>query len=631
MYKASFGFIFCCVILSLAYMVQDNPHGDNFNLDCELCHNPDNWQVVFSRISFDHSRTDFPLMGAHRLVKCRSCHVSLVFDSAGQKCIDCHKDIHQGEFGISCEECHSSQSWENRQALFARHSQTRFPLLGVHAMLDCETCHPKFLRPQFTLTAVECQGCHAQTYLQTTNPEHARAGFSLACENCHSAASWSWQNALYEHSPLFPLTGGHSGPGCNDCHQSQFSGTSPLCYTCHQANYNAALDPDHVQYNFDHDCTVCHNTIAWDPATFDHNLSNFPLTGAHAALICTQCHTTGYTNTPSDCYSCHQADYAGAADPAHTANNFSHDCSTCHTSAVWQPAYFNHANTNFPLSGAHVALTCAQCHSSGYNNTPADCFACHATDFNGAGNPDHISNNFDHNCTLCHNTAGWQPSIFNHNQTAFPLTGAHLALSCIQCHAGGYVSTPQTCFACHESDFNGVSDPNHVSNNFNHDCSQCHTTATWQPASFDHASTGFALSGAHAGLTCAQCHSAGYSNTSAECVSCHQQNYNQTSNPNHSAAHFPVQCTTCHNTTAWQPANWNHDGQYFPIYSGTHQGQWSNCTNCHTNPNDYAIFSCITCHEHNQTEMNAKHSEVQNYAYDSNLCYTCHPTGRGGD
>jgi nitrate/TMAO reductase-like tetraheme cytochrome c subunit len=193
------------------------------------------------------------------------------------------------------------------------------------------------------------------------------------------------------------------------------------------------------------------------------------------------------------------------------------------------------------------------------------------------------------------------------------------------------VNTPQECFACHESDYNSVSDPNHVANSFSHDCTQCHSTTAWEPSSFNHASTNFPLTGAHTSATCIQCHSSGYSGTTTECSGCHQQNYDQTSNPNHLAAHFPVQCTQCHTTTAWLPANWNHDSQHFPINSGAHRDKWTNCGDCHTNLNDYGIFSCITCHEHNQTDMNDKHDEVPTYAYDSNLCFSCHPTGGSED
>ncbi|HOY04923.1 MAG TPA: hypothetical protein PLO67_05950, partial [Saprospiraceae bacterium] len=84
----------------------------------------------------------------------------------------------------------------------------------------------------------------------------------------------------------------------------------------------------------------------------------------------------------------------------------------------------------------------------------------------------------------------------------------------------------------------------------------------------------------------------------------------------------------CHTTSAWTPSNWNHDQQYFPIYSGNHDGEWDDCIECHTTPNNYALFSCITCHEHsNQSQVNNDHDEVSGYQYTSTACYSCHPNG----
>ena len=53
-------------------------------------------------------------------------------------------------------------------------------------------------------------------------------------------------------------------------------------------------------------------------------------------------------------------------------------------------------------------------------------------------------------------------------------------------------------------------------------CSNCHTTVGWDAASFNHATTGFALTGVHATTPCAQCHvNNNYSLTSADCYGCH--------------------------------------------------------------------------------------------------------------
>jgi len=241
--------------------------------------------------------------------------------------------------------------------------------------------------------------------------------------------------------------------------------------------------------------------------------------------------------------------------------------------------------------------------------------------------PDHVENNFGQDCTQCHSTSGWTPVSFDHSQTQFPLTGAHLVLTCIQCHAQGYSGTPTDCWSCHQDDFNNVEDPDHVAGNYNHDCTQCHTTNGWTPASFDHNQTQFPLTGAHVVLACIACHASGYSNTPTACFACHEDDYNNTTDPDHQAAGFPTACEQCHNTSNWEQTTWDHDNLYFPIYSGRHQGEWNICADCHVDPNNYEVFECIFCHEHNQLDTDEHHIGVPGYVYASTACYSCHPDG----
>ena len=93
---------------------------------------------------------------------------------------------------------------------------------------------------------------------------------------------------------------------------------------------------------------------------------------------------------------------------------------------------------------------------------------------------------------------------------------------------------------------------------------------------------------------------------------------------NHIAAGFPTTCTSCHNTNQWTGATFNHR---FPIYTGKHtKGVWSTCGDCHTNPANYKVFECTTCHT--KTKMDDKHKNIKGYAYNSVTCYSCHPNGR---
>ena len=130
-------------------------------------------------------------------------------------------------------------------------------------------------------------------------------------------------------------------------------------------------------------------------------------------------------------------------------------------------------------------------------------------------------------------------------------------------------------------------------------------------------------------LACAACHSDGvYAGKPTTCVSCHLTDYNGTTNPVHSTAGFPTACASCHTTSTWLGATFNHDASFFPIYSGAHQGRWSSCATCHTNPANYTVFTCLTCHT--QLTTNGHHSGVSGYRYDSQACYSCHPRGRAG-
>ncbi len=91
-----------------------------------------------------------------------------------------------------------------------------------------------------------------------------------------------------------------------------------------RTDYDATTDPDHDAAGFPISCQTCHNTTAWPGAVFDHNQSQFPLTGAHLAVECMSCHGGGvYNGLPTACASCHQADYDATTDPDHDAGRVS--------------------------------------------------------------------------------------------------------------------------------------------------------------------------------------------------------------------------------------------------------------------------------------------------------------------
>ena len=102
-----------------------------------------------------------------------------------------------------------------------------------------------------------------------------------------------------------------------------------------------------------------------------------------------------------------------------------------------------------------------------------------------------------------------------------------------------YSLTSAACWNCHQTDYNGALSPPHKAAGFPQDCTQCHGSSAlnWTSATFNHATTGFTLTGAHTSLQCAQCHvNNNYSLTSAACWGCHQTDYNGTNAPPHKTA-----------------------------------------------------------------------------------------------
>ena len=305
-------------------------------------------------------------------------------------------------------------------------------------------------------------------------------------------------------------------------------------------------------------CETCHTSTAWTPSTFNHTTgTTFPLAGAHIGVTCISCHANGYAGIATTCVSCHQANYNASVNPPHLSGKFSTDCKTCHTVTAWSPATFNHTTgTTFPLTGAHVTVTCISCHANGYVGIATTCVSCHQADYTATTNPGHTAAKFPTTCETCHTSTAWSPSTFNHTTgTTFPLTGAHVTVTCISCHANGYAGIATTCVSCHQANYNASVNPPHLSGKFSTDCKTCHTVTAWSPATFNHTTgTTFPLTGAHVTVTCISCHSKGYVGIATTCVSCHQADYTATTNPGHTAAKFPTTCETCHTSTAWSPS-----------------------------------------------------------------------------
>ena len=600
-----------------------------YSTDCKLCHTTTAW----SPATFDHNtNTTFPLTGAHMGVACASCHAN-GYKGIPTTCVSCHQTNYNtttspahasAKFPTACETCHTTKTWI--PSTFNHTTGTTFPLAGAHTGLTCISCHTA----GYAGISTTCVSCHLTNFNATTNPSHVQLKYSTDCKICHTSIAWSPSTFNHNTSTTFPLTGAHTGVTCITCHTNGYVGISTACVSCHLSNYNTTTNPVHSTAKFPTTCETCHTSIAWTPSTFNHNTSTaFPLAGAHIGVTCISCHPAGYSVIPTTCVSCHLKNYNTTTNPGHVAAKFSTDCASCHSVTAWAPATFNHTTgTTFPLTGAHSSLTCISCHSTGYAGISTTCVSCHLTKYTATTNPAHATAKFPTTCETCHTSTAWSPSTFNHNtSTTFPIAGAHIGVACINCHSAGYAGISTACVSCHLTNYSASTNPNHSAAKFSTDCKTCHTATAWTPATFNHTSgTTFPLTGTHVGVTCISCHSAGYAGIPTTCVSCHLAVYNTTTNPAHAAAKFPTTCETCHTVTVWTKSTYNHDAQYFRINSGKHNGQWTLCSDCHTNATNYAVFNCLLCHTHsNKASVDSEHKGVNGYIYNSTNCLACHP------
>jgi hypothetical protein len=331
-------------------------------------------------------------------------------------------------------------------------------------------------------------------------------------------------------------------------------------------------------------CRSCHpdhrgreaDVSGLEPDTFDHELTDAPLRGAHRALPCASCHEAGkaYREAPSDCAGCHRDD-----DPHR--GRLGERCADCHGETRWSDWRFDHGETDFPLEGRHADVACGLCHpSQRFEDTPTECAACHAVD-------DVHRGALGRACETCHDASDWKRvARFDHDRdTDFPLAGAHGRLDCAACHTGPLreQELPTDCFGCHRDD------DEHAGRN-GKECGRCHGELAWGTLRFDHdRDTDFPLRGAHRDTRCEDCHRGTLFVDEAprDCQGCHRED------DVHRGQEGDA-CERCHDESSWQLVRFDHEQTRFPLL-GLHAGV--PCEACHASPAyQDAELACSACH-----------------------------------
>ncbi len=165
------------------------PH-DTFPNECSQCHLGDGWNTLRDNFEFQHGvLTGVALKGAHTEAQCLRCHNDRgpVAVFAAQGCAGCHEDIHLGKLDNDCTSCHNETTWRPSGGIELHH-KTRFPLIGVHAALDCRQCHVGAEIGIFVPTDTDCETCHQADLARTTN--HVGLGWVNDCQRCHIPTAW---------------------------------------------------------------------------------------------------------------------------------------------------------------------------------------------------------------------------------------------------------------------------------------------------------------------------------------------------------------------------------------------------------------------------------------------------------
>jgi len=526
------------------------------NKECFSCHSDHHGRrfdmLHFDEDNFNHDLTGFELTGAHKETDCRECHKpDLIADreirkrkdtwlGMGTDCLDCHDDYHQKTLGTDCASCHTTEAFA--PATKFDHDDTDFALKGKHIDVDCAECHKKEIRngedfQHFANVAfTNCNSCHDDAH---------QGNLGNNCKQCHTEAGWDVLTGLkhFNHNSTgFPLKGKHQRVDCFKCHKTYVAATTVFqdqlgigtseCAKCHE---------DVHEGHFGSNCAECHNEKSFkfsgDPDKFDHSLTDFPLEGKHISVDCAKCHTSGHYTDPlpfANCTDCHEDYHEGAF----TEGIKIRDCSECHTVDGFSPSTFEfeqHAATDFPLEGAHMATPCIACHLSdteewSFVNLGTNCIDCHEDVHEGELDTRWYP---DKQCQNCHITDSWTSGlVFDHAQTDFALEGAHARTNCSECHLkeeptphGRFRNMEVTCSACHDNVHGSQFEQQGIT-----DCARCHGFEAWDSSQFDHSKTKFPLEGKHADVDCAECHKeklidgelrVEYKIRKFECIDCH--------------------------------------------------------------------------------------------------------------
>jgi hypothetical protein len=549
---------------------------------------------------------------------CESCHSPTIFTSFSGTAMN-----HAVVSGTACASCHGSGKVFVGTPAVVTEPTNHIPV-GSTA---CQSCHAATNFTTFSGTAMNhagfttnCITCHGAglTFagappVKTFPSNHIPTG-TLACEKCHSTSNFTnFAGTAMNHAVVTSIA-------CSACHEAgkSFVGAPPVvtrpppphvtageCSTCHfsTTTFTGAsnLPPNHIPLPAADgtNCALCHSN--------PNDYSVYSMSHANITSNCAQCHASGssFTNMAPPtlkvlpaghipvgsraCESCHSpSNFTTFAGTAMNHAGFMTDCIACHgagLSFTGTPAVKTFPSNHIPTG----TISCESCHSTStfasfagtaMNHaavTSIACATCHASGKSFVGAPPVVTEPTNHipigttACDGCHS----KTSFTTFAGTAMNHTG--FTTNCITCHGAGLTFAGSPAVKTFPS--------NHIPTG-TISCESCHSKTsftTFAGTAMNHAVV--------TSITCSTCHEAGKSFVGSPAI--------VTRPP---APHVATgECSNCHfSTTSFQGAT-TMPPNHIPLPAA----DGSNCGLCHTNANDYSVYTmnhvnitanCAQCH-----------------------------------
>lgn len=493
----------------------------------------------------------------------------------------------------------------------------------LEGVSNCTKCHDLGNK----VTNNKCLDCHKELKEQIGKikgyhvSKDVKGKECVTCHNDHHGRNFEiikWDKTKFNHELTgYALKNAHAKKKCVDCHapkniinpklklnKSTFLGLISSCIACHEDVHQKTLSEN---------CNNCHNDNKFKPALkFNHDKTKYKLEGKHQKVDCLKCHKIEdregkkfqiFTNLKyTKCTDCHT--------DVHN-NQFGQNCKQCHSvesfQAIKQLKTFDHSKTKFKLEERHLTVDCKSCHK-GKLTAPlkfGKCVDCHK---------DYHDNQFAKNgispdCNTCHNIKGFKNAAYTleqHNQSTFPLNGAHQAAPCFDCHKKtekwAFREIGKRCVDCHSDIHKDFINTKFYSENA---CKNCHSENSWRALTFDHSKTNFPLLGVHKTQTCRKCHFTEnedktfvqkFSKLGVSCKNCHKDIHFKQFEKN-----GDTDCNQCHEFENWKATKFDHNSTEFKLKDSHENVQ---CAKCHKptieENNTYIKYkiktSCESCH-----------------------------------